>query len=148
MTSHDNSGPKFGVRLLSSAQVRPIESLRACHEPQTSDLLHIPTPWHNCLMEVDGHDVLYIAKSGVAKDALKKDEYEGSWVESEMSGGYFSLRKGFAREPKEQVSAASLQNMRVLAERPRNIMSRAKVVDINSKGATIQTTTRMVENDI
>lgn len=69
--------------------------MTARHEPRTADLLHTPTPWHNCIIEVEGDRTLYLAKSRVAQDALAGDGYEGVWTgdDQERSGEYFLRAK-------------------------------------------------------
>lgn len=60
-----------------------------------SDLLHTPTPWHNCIVKVEGHQTLYLAKSRVVSEAVDSNAYEARWVveDSEVAGGYYLLRK-------------------------------------------------------
>lgn len=47
----------------------------------SDDLLHIPTPWHNCIVEVAGDSKIYVGKSRVIVDALEKGLYTGGWKE-------------------------------------------------------------------
>ena len=63
------------------------------NEQRTHDLLHTPTPWHNCIIEIEGDETLYLAKSRVALDALAGNGYKGAWVFAEHSTGegYFLL---------------------------------------------------------
>lgn len=85
--SHDNRGPKFGVRLFPYPSVRAIKSLADREEPPTQELLHIPTPWHNCIIEIKGDPTLYLTKSRVALEALENNHYKGSWTSSGGTGG-------------------------------------------------------------
>jgi pyoverdine/dityrosine biosynthesis protein Dit1 len=75
--------------------VRAIDSLTVRNEPLTHDLLHTPTPWHNCIIEIEGDHTLYLAKSRVAHDALAGDAYQGAWAAGDHSawGGHFLLRE-------------------------------------------------------
>ncbi|KAI5962374.1 DIT1 [Candida pseudojiufengensis] len=60
--AHNNSGPKYGISLLSQNgidEILPINNLKD-HKlpPTTTDLLHIPTPWHNSIV-LDGIQLIY-----------------------------------------------------------------------------------------
>lgn len=80
---------------MSSNTCKTVGSLRLEDMMTSEDLLHIPTAWHNCVVKVEGKDMYYIVKSQVAYDALKCGDYEGGWVEGNLSegrGGYFQLR--------------------------------------------------------
>ena len=56
------------------------------------DLLHIPTPWHNCVVEVAGSPFLFVTKSGVVDQAVKAGVLTGGWVPGSAGrGGYFRL---------------------------------------------------------
>lgn len=59
------------------------------------DLLHTPTPWHNCIVKVEGHQMLYLAKSRVVSDAVDSDAYEARWMVDggDVASGYYLLRK-------------------------------------------------------
>lgn len=90
--AHNNSGPKFGIRLLSYDKVRTVKSLTFEGLQSSDDLLHIPTPWHNCVVEIKKRDCFYVVKSKVVKDALETNEFSGGWVEgSHGEGGRFVL---------------------------------------------------------
>ncbi|EEP80070.1 predicted protein [Uncinocarpus reesii 1704] len=95
--AHNNSGPKFGIRLFDTATARATHSLSAADgELLSHDLLHIPTPWHNCVASCAGESMIHIVKSGVIREALSTPDYTGSWVEGNLlegQGGYFSLQK-------------------------------------------------------
>ncbi|OHE97799.1 pyoverdine/dityrosine biosynthesis protein [Colletotrichum orchidophilum] len=69
--AHNNAGPKFGIQLFDPAVVRAVEGLLPDGTPMTSrDLLHIPTPWHNCVVEVEGSPYLLVTKASVPRQAL------------------------------------------------------------------------------
>lgn len=93
--AHCNSGPKFGIRLLSNKSCKIIRSLKDSDAtPVFEDLLHIPTPWHNCVIKVKNEDNYFIGKSEVALKAISKGLYGGVWVAGDISagkGGYFSI---------------------------------------------------------
>jgi pyoverdine/dityrosine biosynthesis protein Dit1 len=90
--AHSNIGPKFGIRLFSKDNVRPIKSIQQLNQPFPVGEFHLPTPWHNAIIQVDDDPKLYLGKANVAKEAIASGEYEGEWVE-ERGGGYFSLRR-------------------------------------------------------
>ncbi|KAI1464293.1 Pyoverdine/dityrosine biosynthesis protein-domain-containing protein [Daldinia caldariorum] len=95
--AHNNAGPKFGVQLFDPKLVRAIESLSQNSSSVTSlDLLHIPTPWHNCVAKVAGSEVLYVTKAKVVREALARGEMVGKLVTQEdrfdpSRGVYFAL---------------------------------------------------------
>ncbi|CEP62887.1 Dit1p LALA0_S06e06128g [Lachancea lanzarotensis] len=92
--AHTNSGPKFGVKIISKHQCKIVKSLDAQDEPSFEDLLHIPTPWHNCVIKL--HDVYYLAKSKVAIDAITSGHYDGQWEDGgdeKDVGGHFVITK-------------------------------------------------------
>jgi len=94
--AHTNSGPKFGIKLISPTECKIIKALDSCDEPSFEDLLHIPTPWHNTIVKVEGHRFCYLTKSRVVMDAEAKGLYKSQWIKGELSkgtGGYWYLTK-------------------------------------------------------
>ncbi|KAH3900300.1 related to Spore wall maturation protein DIT1 [Saccharomycodes ludwigii] len=91
--AHNNRGPKFGIRIISLEQCRPIKSLNSVEEPEYEDLLHIPTPWHNCVVKVDNNDKYYLTRSSVIHEAISKGLYKGEWCIEHSTGGHFVIRK-------------------------------------------------------
>ncbi|RYP65008.1 hypothetical protein DL771_008505 [Monosporascus sp. 5C6A] len=92
--AHDNAGPKFGIRLFGP-EVRALETLSFDAAEMTSfDLLHVPTPWHNSLVEVAGHPTLFVVKSKAVRDALSSGEFSGGWADGSHQGvaGHFRLQ--------------------------------------------------------
>lgn len=96
--AHNNKGPKFAIRLLPEHMVRPIDCLENRLEPVAAYEFQIPTPWHNCMIKVEGDELIYLARSAVAKKALASSDYTGSWV-SGPDGSYFSLKRAATRVP-------------------------------------------------
>lgn len=96
--AHNNKGPKFAIRLLPKHMVRPINDLENRLEPVAAYEFQIPTPWHNCMIKVEGDDLIYLARSAVAKKALASSEYTGSWVNG-PDGSYYSLKRAATRLP-------------------------------------------------
>ncbi|KAF4311959.1 pyoverdine dityrosine biosynthesis protein [Botryosphaeria dothidea] len=86
--AHDNSGPKFAIRLLEAIAVEDLETRDA---QKLLDNYHTPTPWHNCLAYVEGESVPYLIKARAAYDAIAKGHLQGSWTDS-ATGGRFVLR--------------------------------------------------------
>ncbi|KAL8408524.1 hypothetical protein RB594_007092 [Gaeumannomyces avenae] len=102
--AHNNAGPKFGIRLLGR-HARALERLSlagAAAEMRSVDLLHVPTPWHNCLVEVAGHPGPIMTKSRAVREALARGEFVGGWVEGDRLGvaGRFSLELPSRLQPK------------------------------------------------
>ncbi|KAI9776679.1 MAG: dityrosine synthesis enzyme [Candelina submexicana] len=87
--AHRNNGPKFGIQLLSHETCKTVKSLEG-GIPETSDLLHIPTPWHNCVFRFEGDHISYVTKAKVILDALRSKKWKGRWVEANSEhGGHF-----------------------------------------------------------
>jgi pyoverdine/dityrosine biosynthesis protein Dit1 len=90
--AHNNAGPKFAVRLLPAHIVRAIDNLETRLEPNPVYEYQLPTPWHNCMIKVEGDEFMYLAKAQVARKALQSPDFEGSWVDG-PDGSYFSLKR-------------------------------------------------------
>ncbi|UCS20058.1 uncharacterized protein HLK63_F02343 [Nakaseomyces glabratus] len=98
--AHVNSGPKFGIKVIAPEQCRTIKSLENIDEPKFEDLLHIPTPWHNCIVKIekdyDNGNELYMIKSKIIKDVIDQGKYVGYWEPGNIEkgkGGHFILKK-------------------------------------------------------
>ncbi|CCK69554.1 Dit1p KNAG_0C04520 [Huiozyma naganishii CBS 8797] len=101
--AHTNSGPKFGIKVISEDQCRIIKDLQDLMEPKFDDLLHIPTPWHNCVVEVidtvvgcEPRGRLYLTKTEVVKKAISSGKYTGEWNPTKIDegrGGHYILRR-------------------------------------------------------
>ncbi|KAE8153092.1 Pyoverdine/dityrosine biosynthesis protein-domain-containing protein [Aspergillus avenaceus] len=94
--AHDNSGPKFGIRLFDPETIRAITGLHCLGHPDrdSSDgiisaahLLYIPTPWHNCIVRVDDDPMLYIMKYGAVKEAVSVHKYDLVLVDHDETKG-------------------------------------------------------------
>jgi hypothetical protein len=90
---HNNAGPKFGIDLFGG-KVRVVKSLTSFGKPDSGqDLLHIPTPWHGCIVELHGHSQLYMTKARVVRAAIDSTEFEGSWTtNADTDGALYRLR--------------------------------------------------------
>ena len=88
---HKNQGPKFAINTLHKTRFKPIKKLEdiySCEETDTHTKVeeaHIPTPWHNVLIEVEGHTMTYIGKAGLIQD--EKDNPESPFVCEFRDGG-------------------------------------------------------------
>ncbi|CCF58502.1 hypothetical protein KAFR_0E03510 [Kazachstania africana CBS 2517] len=99
--AHTNKGPKYGIKVISTNQCRTVKSLEDINaEPTFEDLLHIPTPWHNCVVKVenssDGNIEFFLTKSKIVKDGLESGKFQGAWKETCIEngeGGYYSIVK-------------------------------------------------------
>ncbi|KAK0671253.1 Pyoverdine/dityrosine biosynthesis protein-domain-containing protein [Cercophora samala] len=92
--AHNNAGPKFGIQLVDPAKVRAVTSLSADGELMTSiDLLHVPTPWHNCVVSLQGSEIMLMTKAKLARTALSKGSFTGSLTKSDSGRAYFELTK-------------------------------------------------------
>ncbi|KAK0724095.1 Pyoverdine/dityrosine biosynthesis protein-domain-containing protein, partial [Lasiosphaeris hirsuta] len=70
--AHDNAGPKFGIRMFGPG-VRALDRLSlSAGEARSADLLHVPTPWHNCIAVVSGQSTTVMTKAKVAREALAR----------------------------------------------------------------------------
>ncbi|KAF9881176.1 pyoverdine dityrosine biosynthesis protein [Colletotrichum karsti] len=89
--AHNNAGPKFGIQLFDPAVVRVVEGLSPDGVPMTSrDLLHIPTPWHNCVVEIEGSPYLLVTKANIPRKAMELGGMTGGV--STVGGASFVLR--------------------------------------------------------
>ncbi|KAL4734205.1 Pyoverdine/dityrosine biosynthesis protein-domain-containing protein [Aspergillus similis] len=103
--AHTNAGPKFGIRLFPREAVRAAPTAQSLLSiPQsksesgaiTNPLyeFQIPTPWHNCLVRVEGLEGMLLTRSGIIRDAISKGLFEGGWRQREGGrGGYFATRR-------------------------------------------------------
>lgn len=73
--AHHNAGPKYGIRLLDPN----LCTTRGHDKNKEDDLLHIPSPWHNAIFEIEGHDKLIVSHAKLAATFEQSDEYKGGW---------------------------------------------------------------------
>jgi hypothetical protein len=57
------------------------------------DLLHIPTPWHNSVVQLAGSDVVLVTKAKLARAALAAGSMTGGLVGAEDGRAHFALEK-------------------------------------------------------
>ncbi|KAK3301847.1 Pyoverdine/dityrosine biosynthesis protein-domain-containing protein [Chaetomium strumarium] len=96
--AHNNAGPKFGIQLFNPATVRAVESLlpnRQLVASSSPDLLHIPTPWHNCVVQLDGSDVVLVTKAKFARAALLNNNNNDD--DNDVNGGKIGMMSGGLR---------------------------------------------------
>lgn len=94
--AHTNSGPKFGIKIISPNQCKTIKSLDDEEEPVFEDLLHIPTPWHNCVIKIEDNGRFFLTKTKTVVDAIENGNYEGTWIKTDVEtgvGGHYLIRK-------------------------------------------------------
>ena len=71
---HKNHGPKFAIHTLNKERFRAIQRLEDIYSSEDGakdakvEEAHIPTPWHNVLIEVEGHAMTYIGKNSIVLD--------------------------------------------------------------------------------
>ncbi|KAL2127203.1 hypothetical protein VTI74DRAFT_11111 [Chaetomium olivicolor] len=83
--AHNNAGPKFGIRLFDPTHVCAVEGLAPDGQLLTSlDLLHIPTPWHNCVVQLAGSNTILVTKAKFARSALATGRLAGGLVKTEL----------------------------------------------------------------
>lgn len=97
--AHTNSGPKFGVKVISEDQCRIVRDLNELIEPTFEDLLHIPTPWHNCVVKVvykNSTECFFLTKHEVVRNAISSGKFLGHWQDTCLKtgeGGHFILNE-------------------------------------------------------
>ncbi|RAL10133.1 isocyanide synthase family protein, partial [Aspergillus homomorphus CBS 101889] len=97
--SHPNSGPKFGICLFDRATTRVVSRINELASlgefgDASPHLLHIPTPWHNCVFQIAGHEGIFVTKTKVVREGLSSGQVRGEWVTGDAAagqGGYFAL---------------------------------------------------------
>lgn len=124
--AHDNSGPKFAVRLLPKTMVRPIQDLEKRHEPVAAYEFQLPTPWHNTIIKVEGDEYIYLARSEIAKKAIAGTDYEGSWVEGPEGGHYSLTRKPAALMKRPTLALVTKQGINHVKQRVREMRTPQK----------------------
>ncbi|EFW13625.1 dityrosine synthesis enzyme [Coccidioides posadasii str. Silveira] len=103
--AHDNRGPKFGINLFPKTMIRSIRSLETRHETQSSYDFHLPTPWHNSIIKVNGDEYMYVGRADIAHAGFDSPQFSGSWV-SGPNGGHFSIsskEQPVAEKPAQEV---------------------------------------------
>ncbi|KAK4207861.1 spore wall maturation protein DIT1-like protein 2 [Rhypophila decipiens] len=86
--AHNNAGPKFGIQLFDPASVRVAKTLDPDSATMTTmDLLHIPTPWHNCVVRLG--DRVVVTKSKTARDAVASGTLAGGLVQGGSRSGEY-----------------------------------------------------------
>lgn len=80
--AHTNSGPKYGIKLLSTDTIKVVKSLQECEEPDYDDLLHIPTPWHNSILKYEGEEKYFITRASVILEAFDLGTHKGYYNEN------------------------------------------------------------------
>lgn len=90
--AHINSGPKFGIKLVPSDVCKSIKSMDELIAPNFEDYLHIPTPWHNCVIRYADQKKLFFGRSSIVAEAVMSKAYIGKMVEDRYGGILYELR--------------------------------------------------------
>ncbi|KAF6841590.1 pyoverdine dityrosine biosynthesis protein [Colletotrichum plurivorum] len=118
--AHNNAGPKFGIQLFDPAVVRVVEGLSPDGVPMTSrDLLHIPTPWHNCVVEIEGSPYLLVTKANIPRKAMELGAMTGGV--SNVGGASFVLR------PTKETASTETEEKEEPAALPEKLVAVARV---------------------
>lgn len=75
----------------------------------SEDLLHIPTPWHNCVVQIKDYNCYYVTKSQIISKALEEGEYVGGWYKADRKGGHFNIARLAQENISKPVNATTLQ---------------------------------------
>lgn len=80
------------------------------------DLLHIPTPWHNCVAKMAGSEVLYVTKAKVVRQWPGELDVRG-YDDDDDGAVYYSLRDGHVcgAEGDKREGAAKKEELAVLS---------------------------------
>jgi uncharacterized membrane protein YedE/YeeE len=105
---------------------------------QSSDLLHIPTPWHNSIVEIDGSDVLFLTKAKMVREAIAKGLMEGGFVGAgEFGGGYFKLaRLQAGQEGSAPIITERVSEQHLVVTSPES-KHRTVVVNVDQRGLQV-----------
>ncbi|KAK5088362.1 dityrosine synthesis enzyme [Lithohypha guttulata] len=102
--AHDNAGPRFAVRVMpphtkTAKDVTTLLNAANDHgmdnDHEARHTGHIPTPWHNALVEVISDDSekrhVFLCKAKLANDLLQYG-YEGAWDAEHARGARFVFK--------------------------------------------------------
>lgn len=105
--AHSNSGPKFGIRLFPRSKIHAIQSVSNRHEMVPAFEFQVPTPWHNCIIKIQGDHMMYVGRAEIVRVAIEGGEFEGGWVDGGLGGGHFELRQTSDTSISPSVSSTS-----------------------------------------
>ncbi|KAL2260199.1 hypothetical protein VTK26DRAFT_5873 [Humicola hyalothermophila] len=105
--AHNNAGPKFGIHLFDPTRVRAVRTLSPRGELMASlDLLHIPTPWHNSVVQLADSGVILVTKAKLARAALATGRMTGGLVKTEQGRAFFELQRHTMPTPTLELAVA------------------------------------------
>lgn len=104
--AHVNNGPKFGVNLLARFNCRTTASLLNWSRERSDDLLHVPTPWHNSIVKIQGNEGYLLVKASLVKEAVEGGKYTQVWTTDGGAGGYYLLHPTAEPVPEPEPQAA------------------------------------------
>jgi hypothetical protein len=87
------------------------------------DLLHIPTPWHNSVVQLAGSDIILVTKAKLARAALSTGSMTGGLIEAQSGRAHFALERKAAlvavtsTRPTESAATVPKQVMQTVAEK-------------------------------
>lgn len=90
--AHINSGPKYGIKIVPSEVCKSIKSMDELISPDFEDFLHIPTPWHNCVIRYADQKKLFFGRSSIVAQAVMSKAYMAKMVEDKYGGIMYELR--------------------------------------------------------
>lgn len=90
--AHVNSGPKYGIKIVPSEVCKSIKSMDELISPDFEDFLHIPTPWHNCVIRYADQKKLFFGRSSIVAQAVMSKAYMAKMVEDKYGGIMYELR--------------------------------------------------------
>ncbi|EDO14838.1 hypothetical protein Kpol_364p10 [Vanderwaltozyma polyspora DSM 70294] len=102
--AHTNQGPKFGIKVISQDQCKIVSSLEDEVEPTFEDLLHIPTPWHNCVVKYENYssskEVSPVTSESSASNNSESSatSEENEYNEKEANSVYFLTKSKIVKD--------------------------------------------------
>jgi len=90
--AHINSGPKYGIKIVPSEICKSIKSMNELISPDFEDFLHIPTPWHNCVIRYADQKKLFFGRSSIVAEAVMSKAYIAKMVEDKYESILYEIR--------------------------------------------------------
>ncbi|OBA26346.1 hypothetical protein HANVADRAFT_53217 [Hanseniaspora valbyensis NRRL Y-1626] len=90
--AHQNSGPKYGIKVVSPTKCRVIKSFSDLAYPNYDDFLHIPTPWHNVVIKNMNNGKYYFGRSNIVAQAIQSKSFIGELKDNSNSCTYYELK--------------------------------------------------------
>ena len=100
------------------------------------DLLHIPTPWHNSVVQLADSNIILVTKAKLARAALAAGTMTGGLAKTESGRAYFALAKKDAAPTTADTAPATTVS---------EVVEVVEVVEVNDKKDTTVTVTVTVK---